>query len=71
MMEPDDNEVPKGIAHFCAAMAYWELGEHAQARKEYERGVRWLEEPQWTAYAYRLQGQEFRAEAEQVLGIER
>lgn len=51
-------------------MAYFRLGEEPAARESYDRALRWMEEPELSE-AEREEVTRFRAEAEQVLGIER
>jgi Flp pilus assembly protein TadD len=52
------------------AMAQWKLGRHAQARRRYDRAVRWLQKNP-KAPIVTPQVREFRAEAEEVLGLKK
>jgi hypothetical protein len=56
------------------AMAQWQLGRHAEARRRYERAVRWLQKNRETLEKDKAQAEEvrrFRRAAEEVLGLKK
>jgi tetratricopeptide (TPR) repeat protein len=62
-----ESHAEESYSTFVLAMAHWRLGDKDQARRWYDRAVRWMDKYQPNQEELRR----FRAEAEQLLGIER
>jgi predicted RNA polymerase sigma factor len=64
-----DNGSPEqhAMRYFIRAMAYWQLGDKAEARQFYDQAVGWMEQKQ--DGTDEEDNRRFRAEAAELLGI--
>jgi hypothetical protein len=63
-------QAPKGGTSgqwFALAMAHWQLGDNAEARRWYDRAVEWMDKNYPTSEVFTR----FRAEAAELLGVEK